>query len=93
MATLSLNIINPTDNSSVDVQAESSWSADFIIQELVRDGFLKELPNPTKEEYHLVYKDTNLEFFGATTLEQAGVESNKVISVVIRPKAGVTEIL
>ncbi len=90
MANLSLNIISPTDNSSIDVQVESGWSADFVIQELIREKFLRELPNPEKEEYHLVYKETNLEFFGATTLEQAGVENNKVVSVVIRPKAGGT---
>lgn len=88
MANLELTFIHPTDNSSVEATAEASWTANFAIQELVRNGFLKELPNADKEEYRLVYKDTMTEFRGETTFAQAGVETGKVISVVIRPKAG-----
>jgi len=86
--TLNLTFIHPTDNSSIEAVCESSWSADFAISELIRQGFLKELPNPDKEEYRLLYKQDQTEFRGATTFEQAGCEDNKVISVVIRPKAG-----
>ncbi len=87
-ATLELTFIHPTDNSSVDATAEASWSANFAIQELIRNGFLKELPNVDREEYRLVYKETMTEFRGETTFAQAGVETGKVISVVIRPMAG-----
>ena len=86
--TLNLTFIHPTDNSSIEAVCESSWSADFAISELIRQGFLKELPNPDKEEYRLLYKQDQTEFRGSTTFEQAGCEDNKVISVVIRPKAG-----
>lgn len=99
--TLNLTFIHPTDNSSVEATCESGWSADFAISELMRvpsdpedpsaPPFLKELPNPEKEEYRLVYKENQTEFRGATTFEQVGCEDNKVISVVIRPKAGSRE--
>lgn len=88
MANIDLTFIHPTDNSSIDVTVESTWSASFTIQELVRAKFLKELPNGDKEEYRFVYKENMTEFGGDTTFEQTGVENGKVISVVIRPKAG-----
>ena len=86
--TLNLTFIHHTDNSSLEAVCESGWSADFAISELVRLGFIKELPNPEKEEYRLLYKETQTEFRGSTTFEEAGCEDNKVISVLIRPKAG-----
>ena len=86
--TLNLTFIHPTDNSSIEAVCESGWSADFAISELIRQGFLKELPNPDKEEYRLLYKEDQTEFRGTTTFEEVGAQDNKVISVVIRPKAG-----
>ena len=88
MANLDLTFIHPTDNSGVDATVEADWTANFAIQELIRNSFLKELPNADKEEYRFVYKETMTEFRGDTTFAQAGVEGGKVVSVVIRPKAG-----
>ena len=85
---LNLTFMHPTDNSSIEAVCESGWSADFAISELIRQNFLKEIPNPDKQEYRLLYKEEQTEFRGATTFEEAGVQDNKVISVVIRPKAG-----
>ena len=88
MANIDITIMHPTDNSSAEVTVDTHWSADFAISELVRNGFLKELVNADREEYRLVYKETMTEFRGEMTFESVGVESGKVVSVVIRPKAG-----
>lgn len=85
---INLTFFHPTDNSSIEATCESSWSASFVISELTTNGFLKELPNPDKEEYRLVYKEDMTEFRGETTLDEVGVQDNKVIRVVIRPMAG-----
>ena len=86
--TITLTFVHPTDNSSIEATCESSWSADFAISELIRNGFLKELSTSDKEEYRLFYKEDQTEFRGSTTFEQVGVQDNKVIGVLIRPKAG-----
>lgn len=93
MATLELEIQHPTGNHTAEVTVQSDWTAGFAIQELIRQGFLKELPNPDKEEYRLVYKENMTEFRGETTFAEVGVESGKVVSVVIRPKAGARTVL
>lgn len=86
--TINSTFVHPTDNSSIEVTIDTSWSADFAISELIRNSFLIELPNSDKEEYRLFYKENQTEFRGSTTFEQVGVQDNKVIGILIRPKAG-----
>ena len=83
---LHLTFMHHSDNSSIDVTIEDNWSANYAIEELIRESFLKPLGDA--EEYRLVYKEDQTEFGGSTTFAQAGVQDGKVISVVVRPKAG-----
>lgn len=87
--TLHLTFMHPTDNSSIDVNVEDNWSANYTIEELIRENFLKPLGDA--EEYCLVYKEDQSEFGGTTTFGSIGVEDGKVIRVVVRPKAGARE--
>ena len=87
--TLNLTFMHPTDNSSVEVTVEDNWSANYAIEELIREGFLKPLGDA--EEYCLVYKEDQTEFIGTTTFGAVGVQDGKVIRVVVRPKAGAKE--
>lgn len=88
MATITNTYLNATDNSSLEATIETCWTGDFILSELQRNKFLKELENAEREEYRLVIKRTSTEFGAKTTAAEAGVEDGDVISVVIRPKAG-----
>lgn len=88
MATTTNTFTHPTDNSSIEATIETSWTGGFIISEMQRNEFLKELENVEKEEYRLVIKRTSTEFGAQTTAAEAGVEDGDVINVVIRPKAG-----
>lgn len=85
---MNLTFVHPTDNSTVVASCEGEWSAEYTISELIRNGFLKEIENPDKEEYRLVASESKIEFRGDTTLDQAEVGDGQKVIVVIRTKAG-----
>lgn len=86
-----VTISYPLDNSEVYVDLQNDWTAEYVVSELIKAGFMPELNKGhdyEREYYVIMCRETHKEIRGITPISELGIKDNGTLQIGIRPYIG-----